>query len=258
MDMNGRNVFLTGASSGIGRATAVVFAQAGARVALCARSVDKLRALEAEIAAAGGTAAAFPADVTDPNALEAALRGAAERFGGIDVVVHCVGTNVKGRLTDTQDEVWDSILDTNLKSAYRLARLSHPYLCKSAQKQPAKFLAIGSVGSYQGIPLSTAYCASKGGLVQLVRAMAVEWAGDGICVNAVCPGYIRTPLSEKAFKIGDTYSKVLSRIPMKRIGQPEDVGRALLFLASESADYITGTTLNVDGGLLATAHTMDD
>lgn len=258
MDMNGRCVFLTGASSGIGRATAVVFAQAGARVALCARSADKLHALEAEIAEAGGIAAAFPADVTDAVALEAALHGAAERFGGVDVVVHCAGTNVKGKLTDTQDEVWDQILDTNLKSAYRLARLSHPYLCASARKQPAKFLVIGSVGTYQGIPLSAAYCASKGGLVQLVRAMAVEWAGDGICVNAVCPGYIRTPLSEKAFKIGDTYNKVLSRIPMKRIGNPEDVGKALLFLASESADYITGTTLNVDGGLLATAHTMDD
>ena len=258
MELNGRSVFLTGASSGIGRGTARVFAAAGARVALCARSADKLRALEDEILRAGGEAAAFPADVTDEKALEAALRGAAARFGGVDVVVHCAGTNVKNKLADTDDAAWDRILDTNLKSTYRLARLAHPYLKKSAEARPAKFLAIGSVGSYQGIPLSTAYCASKGGLVQLVRAMAVEWAGDGICVNAVCPGYIRTPLSEAAFRIGDTYNKVLSRIPMKRIGQPEDVGRALLFLASESADYITGTTLNVDGGLLATAHTMDD
>ena len=115
-----------------------------------------------------------------------------------------------------------------------------------------------AVRAFGGIPLSAAYCASKGGLVQLIRAMAVEWAGDNICVNAVCPGYIRTAMSEKAFRIGDTYNKVLSRIPMKRIGAPEDVGKALLFLASSSSDYITGTTLNVDGGLLATAYTMDD
>ena len=258
MDMNGRSVFLTGASSGIGRGAAGVFAAAGARVALCARSADKLGIAADEIVREGGEAAAFPADVTDAASLEAALRGAAERFGGIDVVVHCAGTNVKNRLTDTDDAAWDRILDTNLKSAYRLAQLAHPYLRESARTRPAKFLVIGSVGTYLGIPLSAAYCASKGGLVQLIRAMAVEWAGDGICVNAVCPGYIRTPLSEAAFRIGDTYNKVLSRIPMKRIGQPEDVGRALLFLASESADYITGTTLNVDGGLLATAHTMDD
>ena len=258
MDMHGRSVFLTGASSGIGRATAKVFAAAGARVALCARSVDKLKALEDEIARVGGAAAAFPADVTDEAALEAALRSAAARFDGVDIVVHCAGTNVKNRLTDTSDAAWDRILDTNLKSAYRLARLAHPYLKASARKQPAKFLVIGSVGTYLGIPLSAAYCASKGGLVQLIRAMAVEWAGDGICVNAVCPGYIRTPLSEAAFKIGDTYNKVLSRIPMKRIGAPEEIGKALLFLASDDADYITGTTLNVDGGLLATAHTMDD
>lgn len=258
MNMNGRSVFLTGASSGIGRATAKVFAAAGARVALCARSADKLKALEDEIARAGGVAATFPADVTDAAALEEALRGAAARFGGIDVAVHCAGTNVKNKLTDTDDAAWDRILDTNLKSTYRLARLVHPYLRESARTRPAKFLAIGSVGTYLGIPLSAAYCASKGGLVQLVRAMAVEWAGDGICVNAVCPGYIRTPLSEAAFKIGDTYNKVLARIPMQRIGAPEEIGKALLFLASDDADYITGTTLNVDGGLLATAHTMDD
>ena len=258
MEMSGRTVFLTGASSGIGRGTAKVFAEAGARVALCARSEDKLCSLAAEIGDAGGVAAAFPADVTDAAALEAALQSAAIHFGGIDIVVHCAGTNVKGKLTDMQDEDWDLILDTNLKSAYRLGQLAHPYLKKPGRAQPSKFLVIGSVGSYQGIPLSAAYCASKGGLVQLIRAMAVEWAGDNICVNAVCPGYIRTAMSEKAFRIGDTYNKVLSRIPMKRIGAPEDVGKALLFLASSSADYITGTTLNVDGGLLATAYTMDD
>lgn len=258
MDLSGRSVFLTGASSGIGRATAGVFAEAGARVALCARSADKLNAVQAEIARAGGVAAAFPADVTSEAQLAAALEGAAARFGGIDVVVHCAGTNVKGKLADTDEAAWDCILDTNLKSAYRLARLVHPYLRASARTRPAKFLAIGSVGTYLGIPLSAAYCASKGGLVQLVRVLAVEWARDGICVNAVCPGYVRTPLAEAAFKIGNTYEKVLGRIPMGRIGAPEEIGRVLRFLASGDADYITGTTLNVDGGLLATAHTMDD
>ena len=154
-------------------------------------------------------------------------------------------------------EDWTSVLKTNLDSTYQIARFVYPHLLQSAQKQPAKFLAIGSVGSTLGIPLSAAYCASKGGLVQLIKAIAVEWAGRNICVNAVCPGYILTPLSESVLKIGETYNKVVGRIPMKRIGAPEDIGNALLFLASDLSNYITGTTLNVDGGLLSAAYTMD-
>lgn len=157
-----------------------------------------------------------------------------------------------------KNEDWDTVLDTNLKSTYRMACAAYPYLAESAKKQPAKFLAIGSVGTHLGIPLSAAYCASKGGLVQLIKALGVEWAARGICVNAVCPGYIWTPLSESVLQIGETYKKVTSRIPMKRIGQPEDIGNALLFLASDRSDYITGTTLNVDGGMISAAYTMDD
>lgn len=258
MELSGRTAFVTGASSGIGRETAKQFAASGARVALCARSTDKLEALREEIVEAGGAAGVFPADVQDGAQIEAALAAANAYFGGLDILVHCAGMNIKGKLEETASETWDTVLNTNLKSTYEMARLGYPYLLKSAQKQPAKFLAIGSVGTYLGIPLSAAYCASKGGLVQLIKALAVEWAGRGICVNAVCPGYIQTELSSKAFKIGDTYNKVLSRIPMKRIGQPEDIGNALVFLASDRADYITGTTLNVDGGLLSAAYTMDD
>ena len=258
MNMNGRIVFLTGASSGIGAGTARVFAAAGAKMALCARSVDKLEEVKKEILSAGGTAACFPADVTKPEELDEALKAAAELYGGIDIVVHCAGMTIKGKLEEMSDPDWDTVLTTNLKSTYTMARLSYPYLLESAKNKMAKFLAIGSVGTFNGIPLSAAYCASKGGLVQLVKALAVEWAARGICVNAVCPGYVLTPLSSSVLKIGDTYKKVTSRIPMKKIGAPEDVGNALLFLASDRADYITGTTLNVDGGLLSAAYTMDD
>ena len=258
MKMCGRTVFITGASSGIGRGTAKLFAAAGANVALCARSVDKLEVLRDEIVADGGVAEIFPADVRIRAQIEAALGDASVRFGGLDILVHCAGMTIKGKLEEMAAEDWDTVLDTNLKSTYEMARAAYPYLLASAQKQPAKFLAIGSVGTYLGIPLSAAYCASKGGLVQLIKALAVEWAGRGICVNAVCPGYVWTELSSSVLKIGDTYNKVTSRIPMKRIGQPEDVGNALMFLASDRADYITGTTLNVDGGLLSAAYTMDN
>lgn len=258
MNMTGRNVFITGASSGIGAGTAKVFAEAGANVALCARSVDKLHGVKDEIVNAGGKAECFPADVTNKMELEAALKAAANLFGGIDTVVHCAGMTIKGKLEEMSETDWDTVLTTNLKSTYSVAKLSYSYLLDAAKERKAKFLAIGSVGTFNGIPLSAAYCASKGGLVQLIKALAVEWAARGICVNAVCPGYILTPLSSSVLKIGETYKKVISRIPMKEIGAPEDIGNALLFLASDRANYITGATLNVDGGLLSAAYTMDD
>ena len=257
MNLRGRVVFLTGASSGIGRGTAKVFAAAGAHMALCARSADKLASLREEILSAGGLADVFPADVTDEAQLHRALQDAVERCGGMDVVVHCAGMTVKGPLEGMEEPDWDVVLNTNLKSTYTLARHAYPYLLESAKKEPAKFLAIGSVGTFLGIPHSAAYCASKGGLVQLIKTLAVEWASRGICVNAVCPGYVRTPLSESVLKVENTRKKVVSRIPMGYVGEPEDVGNALLFLASNRANYITGATLNVDGGLLSTAYTLE-
>lgn len=257
MNFTNRTVFITGASSGIGRATAKLFAAAGASVAISARRAEKLEEVCKEIRAGGGIVEAFPADVCDATALSLQISAAADKFGGIDIVVHCAGGTIKGKLEEMHPEDWDTVLATNLKSTYEIARLSYPYLLESAKKRPSKFLAIGSVGTYLGIPLSAAYCASKGGLVQLVKAIAVEWAARGICVNAVCPGYVLTPLSEGVLKIGETYKKVTGRIPMKRIGAPEDVGNALLFLASDLSDYITGTTLNVDGGLISAAYTLD-
>ena len=257
MELRDRVVFLTGASSGIGRGTAKVFAKAGARLALCARSADKLASLREEIVLAGGSAEVFPADVTDEAQLCRALEDAAACCGGIDVVVHCAGMTIKGPLEEMEEPDWDTVVNTNLKSTYTLARRAYPYLLESAKKAPAKFLAIGSVGTFLGIPHSAAYCASKGGLVQLIKTLAVEWASRGICVNAVCPGYVRTPMSEAALRVGNTRQKVVSRIPMGHLGEPEDVGNALLFLASGCADYITGATLNVDGGLLSAAYTLD-
>lgn len=257
MNLQNRRVFITGASSGIGCATAKILAQYGATVALSARREENLRAVAAEIEVAGGKALVFPADVLDEAGLKNAIDRAAEAMGGIDIAVHCAGSNVRGLLADLESEDWDKIIDTNLKSAYLAAKLSHPHLVASAGEQKSKFLAIGSVGTFRGIPRSAAYSASKGGLVQLVRAMSVEWASENICVNAVCPGYIWTPLLERSFATVNSREKVLSRIPMGHLGKPEDVGEALAFLASPAADYITGTTLNVDGGFMSAAYILD-
>ena len=253
-----KKVFVTGASSGIGCQVAKSFAQTGCRVALSARSEYKLERICREIEDAGGKAFSYPADVLDSRSLKDSIDSFAKDMGGIDIVAHCAGMTIKSPLQDMPLEDWDTVLDSNLKSAYYMARFSYKYLKESAKNGNAKFIAIGSVGTYLGIPLSAAYCASKGGLVQLVKTLAVEWAKDNINVNAICPGYILTPLSESVLKIGETYQKVTSRIPMKRIGDPQDIAIAALFLASPMSDYITATTLNVDGGLISAAYTMDN
>jgi NAD(P)-dependent dehydrogenase (short-subunit alcohol dehydrogenase family) len=258
VDLTGKVALVTGASSGIGYQVAKTLAMAGAKVGVTARTATKLQDLCDEINTEGGTAAAYPADMLDMDAIASCLENVNKNFGRLDIVVHCAGMTIKGPLQDMAPQDWDTVLNTNLNSAYHLARLSWKYLARPGARDYSKFIAIGSVGTFLGIPMSAAYCASKGGLVQLVKTLAVEWASQQINVNAVCPGYVLTPLSESVLKMGETYQKVLSRIPQKRIGSPKDISDAILFLASSSADYITGTTLNVDGGLLSAAYTMDD
>lgn len=248
---------VTGASSGIGRQTAIAFAREGAKVAVVARRRQELETLCGEVQSGGGIMNAYPADVRDSEKVEEVFACIFKDFGRIDIVIHCAGMTVKGPIQEMDLEDWDRVIDTNLKSTYLAAKAAHRYLKRAQGEENAKFIAIGSVGTYMGIPLSAAYCASKGGVVQLVKAMAVEWAAQHINVNAICPGYVSTPLSESALKIGQTREKVLSRIPMGYIGNTDDIAQAALFLASKQADYITGTTLNVDGGLLSAAYTMD-
>ena len=254
-DLTGKTAYVTGASSGIGYQVAKTLAQAGAKVAVTARSIDKLSDLCAQIRTEGGDAVAYPADMRNADQIQRSISDTADHFGGIDIVAHCAGMTIKRPLEEMSPDEWDQVLDTNLKSTYHVARLAHTYLRRT--EVYSRFVAIGSVGSYLAVPLSAAYCASKGGLVQLIKTLAVEWAQYNINVNAVCPGYVLTPLSESVLKIGDTYQKVISRIPMKRIGSPADIAKAVLFLASDMSDYITGTTLNVDGGLLSAAYTLE-
>jgi NAD(P)-dependent dehydrogenase (short-subunit alcohol dehydrogenase family) len=258
LDLSGKVALVTGASSGIGYRIAKCIAKAGAKVVATARNKENLAKLCREIGSNGGTAAFFQADVLKEDEIKDCVDWAVNQYGQLDIVVHCAGMTLKDPLQDMPEEDWDTVINSNLKSAYYLARHSWKYLQRSGASCNAKFVVIGSVGSYLGIPLSAAYCASKGGLVQLMRSLAVEWAGQQINVNAVCPGYVRTPLSESVLKIGETYQKVLSRIPMRRIGSTDDIANAVLFLVSSLSDYITGTTLNVDGGLLSAAYTMDD
>jgi 2-deoxy-D-gluconate 3-dehydrogenase len=258
MDLSGKVALVTGASSGIGHEVARTLAMANGKVVATARNKEKLQFLCDEINNAGGTAMAFKADVLDEQAIIKSLDFALEQFSKLDIVVHCAGLTIKGPLQDMSPMDWDTVLDTNLRSAFLIARNAWKYLQRPGAADNAKFIVIGSAGTFFGIPLSAAYCASKGGLIQFMKTIAVEWAAQQINVNAVCPGYVLTPLAESVLKIGETRRKVLSRIPMNRIGSPKDIANAVLFLASSMSDYITGTTLNVDGGLMSAAYTMDN
>lgn len=258
IDIRGKVALVTGASSGIGYQVAKTLALSGAKVAVTARSKDKLQNLCDEISAAGGVAIADPADMLNEAEIAKCLESTYQNFGSLDIIVHCAGMTIKNPLQEMETIEWDEVLDTNLKSTYILAKYAWKYLQRTKDQDNTKFLTIGSVGTFFGIPMSAAYCASKGGVVQLVKSLAVEWAKDKINVNAVCPGYVLTPLSESVLKIGETYNKVVSRIPMKRIGSTDDIANAVSFLVSQMSDYITGTTLNVDGGLMSAAYTMDE
>lgn len=258
MDLKKKRALVTGASSGIGYTVARQIAAAGASVCLSARSVEKLEELRTIITSDGGCAEVFRADMRNRQEISDCVDAAVEAFGGLDIVVHCAGMTIKGPIQDMAPDDWDIVISTNLTSAYHLAKYSWPHLRRLSGQPMTKFIAIGSVGSFFAIPLSAAYCASKGGLVQLVRTLAVEWGNEGICVNAICPGYVETPLSTASLAVGNSRQMVLSRIPMKRIGSTQDIADAVLFLASNRSDYITGTTLNIDGGLMAAAYTMTD
>ena len=258
MDISGKVALITGASSGIGYEVACSLAAAGAKIAVTARNQEKLAELCDKVTSNGGEAIYFQADLLDENEISNCVEKTYAYYNHLDMVIHCAGMTIKGPLQDMPSDDWDTVIDSNMKSAYYLARFSWKYLQRPGAQENAKFIVIGSVGTFLGIPLSAAYCASKGGLVQLMRSLAVEWASQQINVNAICPGYVLTPLSESVLKIGDTYQKVLSRIPMRRIGSTTDIANAVLFLVSPMSDYITGTTLNVDGGLISAAYTMDD
>lgn len=257
LDLKGRVAIVTGASSGIGFAIAKIFAGHGAKVFATGRNQNNLNELSKAIKDDGGLAETLSADLLIEENASLCIRQCVEAFGGLDILIHCAGITRKNLIQDLDLASWDIVMATNLRSAYLLARESWSYLKRPDSEDYGKFIVIGSVGSFLGIPLSSAYCASKGGLIQMVKSIAVEWAEDRINVNAICPGYIRTPLSESVLKIGETYKKVISRIPLKRIGNPDDIANAALFFASGLSNYITGSTLNVDGGLINAAYTLE-
>ncbi len=245
MTLSGRVALVTGASQGIGRACALKLARGGATLALAARSQDKLQELVGKIEAAGGKAAAFPLDVGDEEQIKSTFKAVLAQFGKIDILVNNAGITRDQLVMRMKRADWDSVLNTNLTSAYLCTQQAIGSMLK---QRWGRIINITSIFGQMGQAGQANYAASKAGLIGLTMAIAREVGSRNITCNAIAPGFIETAMTSN---LGDDFRQNAAKmIPLGRVGSPEDVAGAVTFLASEEASYITGHVLNVNGGML--------
>jgi len=242
--LNDKVAVVTGASQGIGRDTALALAEAGAKVAVTARSEEKLLALVADIAAAGGTAFAVKMDVADAEQVKTGFKLVLEKFGRLDILVNNAAITRDGLAMRMKAEDWEAVLRTNLTGAHLCIQQALPTMMKA---RAGRIINISSVVAQSGNPGQANYVAAKAGLIGLTKAVAVEIASRNITVNAVAPGFIETPMTDAL--PDKVKEEVKTRIPLGRMGSARDVAAAIVFLASDEAGYITGHVLNVNGGM---------
>ena len=242
--IEGKSILVTGASKGIGKGIAHVFAKAGGKVLVVSRNGDEAEAAAEEMRQAGGTASGFSADVSDLASMEAAAAAAAERHGGLDTLCANAGIFPSAKIEDMDVAEWDGLMATNLRGAFVSVKACLPLL-KSAEY--GRIVLTSSItGPVTGFPGWTHYGASKAGQLGFMRTAAMEIAKFGITINAVMPGNIET---EGLAELGEDYkASMAATIPLGKLGQVEDIGYAALYLASKEAGFITGTTIIVDGG----------
>ena len=244
-DLTGQRAIVTGASRGLGRHFALTLARAGAEVALAARGIDQLAATVKEIEEVGGAAVAIQVDVTDRESVRSCVETAENALGPIDILVNNAGIAVTKPILEHTEEDWDSVLDTNLKGIWLMGqevarRMVH-------HGRGGSIINIASVLGERGIAQLPGYCASKGGIINLTRAMAIELAAHGIRVNTIAPGYIETDMNREFFAT-QAGQRLIKRIPQRRLGQAEDLDGILLLLASDASRYMTGSVITIDGG----------
>lgn len=245
-DLAGRVALVTGASQGLGRRFATTLANNGARVCVAARSMPKLEELAQQITAAGGSACAVAMDVLDTASIERAVAAAEETLGPIDILVNNAGVAVQKPFLEQTEADWDAVVGANLKGAFLVAQAAARSMCA---RRRGSIVNIASMLGFGTITQLSPYVASKGGLVQLTRNMALELARYDVRVNAIAPGYIATDMTEEFFGSPQGL-KIVAGIPSRRIGRPEDLDGPLLLLASDAGRYMTGSTILVDGGFL--------
>ena len=244
--LDGKVALITGGNGGIGLGMAQGLARAGARVVIAARNAQKSADAVASLQALGSDSFALEADVTNEASVAALFAQVAERCGRLDILVNNAGTTVRKPVDQLALAEWHQVMDTNLTSAFLCCRAAHPLM---KQAGGGKIINIGSMMSIFGAPYAPAYGASKGGIVQLTRAMAASWAADQIQVNAILPGWIATDLTQAAREqVPGLNERVIARTAAGRWGQPADLAGTAVFLASAASDFVTGTAIPVDGG----------
>ena len=244
MKLEGKVALVTGGAQGIGRAIALLLARHGARVAVSDINLEKAQETCREVEALGGQGLAIGGNVADAQAAEAMVEQAVKKFGGLDILVNNAGITRDGVLLRMKEEDWDSVMAVNLKGAFHCTKAVLRFFLK---RKGGKIVNIASVTGEMGNAGQSNYAASKAGLIGFTKSVAREYASRNIQVNAVAPGFIDTAMTQ-AIPQKDRYFLV-KQIPMERLGTPEDVAGAVLFLASPAADYITGQVLNVNGGM---------
>lgn len=249
-DLSGKIAVVIGGSSGIGKAIAEGLAEAGANIAICARRFDVCKACCSEIAKLGRRAFPIKCDSTNSTEVDGMIEVAVREFGKVDILVYSAGAEVFKPIIEMTNEDWQRVIDVNLTGAFLCGRVAARQMVK--QGSGGKIIFIASVAYILAMKYGSAYCSSKAGIVQLAREMALELASYNIQVNTVSPGYFLTPFNEEFFSILKNREKALAVIPMRRLGDTKELKGVGILLASSASDYMTGSNIVIDGGLLLT------
>lgn len=248
LDLTGRTAVVIGGTSGIGHAIALGLADAGANVIASSRRKEQVDAVAAEIEQRGRKSLRITSDVDHRESLEALLAAAIQEFRTVEILVNCAGRTKKASTLDFSEDDWNQIINTNLTGTLRACQVFGRHMIGNRY---GRIINIASLSSFISLFEVAAYSASKAAVASLTKSLAIEWAAQGVCVNAIAPGVFPTPLNEKLLKGSPRGEEFVLRTPMKRFGKVEELAGAAVFLASESASFVTGEVLCVDGGFLA-------
>lgn len=246
--VDGKVALITGASRGIGESIAYTLSQAGAKVIVTSRTKEDLERVLANIQKEGGEGLALQVDLQQVSDIFRVVDQAVQQMGNIDILVNCAGISIRGKAEDYTEENWDIVLNTDLKGTFFMSQA----VAKKSMipQKKGKIVNISSTLAFVGNYDRAAYCSSKGGLLQLTKTLAVEWSKYNINVNGVAPTWVYTEMTRKILGKKEIYEQVIRKIPLNRVGETKDVDSAVLFLASEAADFIQGHTILVDGGYI--------